>query len=161
MYTNERTLGTAKLSVCPSASCLINYSEISCYGLILPVAGECWLVVTPTLYETHTKLSSMHLKRLIVQKVGKRNSGCCMTLRRAGDLWIWKRKHYIALCGELAVEEDMDLSQDRRRDRMSERMKEQTVYIIDCEFSQYLLSARCITQCKLRCDPLFLQSCFA
>jgi len=89
--------------------------------------------------------------------VNETNSGCCMTLRKAGDLWIWKRKHSIALCGELAVEEAMDLSQEW----MSERMKEQTVYIIDCKFSQYLLSAWCITLCKLRCDPLFLQSCVA
>jgi hypothetical protein len=36
-----------------------------------------------------------------------------MTLRKGEDTLIWKRKLWIALCGELALEEALDLSQDR------------------------------------------------
>jgi hypothetical protein len=32
-----------------------------------------------------------------------------MTLRKRDDTGIWKRKHLLALCGELALEEAMDL----------------------------------------------------
>jgi len=39
---------------------------------------------------------------------------CCMTLRRIEDIGTWKRKQYIALCGEFALGETMELSQDRR-----------------------------------------------
>jgi len=35
-----------------------------------------------------------------------------MTLRKKKDTGNWKRKHYIALCGELALEETMDMSYD-------------------------------------------------
>jgi len=33
-----------------------------------------------------------------------------ITLRKRKDTGNWKRKHYITLCGELALEEAMDLS---------------------------------------------------
>jgi hypothetical protein len=33
-----------------------------------------------------------------------------MTFRKREDTGNWKRKHYTALCGELAWEEAMDLS---------------------------------------------------
>jgi hypothetical protein len=60
---------------CPCASCLINYSDISCYRFILTVAGECvGQLPSPILYETHTKLRSKFLKRFIVQKVGRQHS---------------------------------------------------------------------------------------
>ena len=36
-----------------------------------------------------------------------------MTLRKGEDTVIWKRKLWIALCGELALEEALDLSWDR------------------------------------------------
>jgi hypothetical protein len=36
-----------------------------------------------------------------------------MTLMKRENIGIWKRKHYIALCGELVLEEAMDLSQFR------------------------------------------------
>jgi hypothetical protein len=36
-----------------------------------------------------------------------------MTLRKGEDTLIWKRKLWIALCGEVALEEVLDLSYDR------------------------------------------------
>jgi len=36
-----------------------------------------------------------------------------MTLRKREDIGILNRKHYIALCGELALEETLDLLQAR------------------------------------------------
>jgi uncharacterized protein YjbK len=36
-----------------------------------------------------------------------------MTLRKPEDSGIWRRKHELALSGELALEETMDMSQDR------------------------------------------------
>jgi hypothetical protein len=38
-----------------------------------------------------------------------------MTLRKCEDTGNRKRKHYIALCGELALEEAVDVSQDGLR----------------------------------------------
>ena len=34
----------------------------------------------------------------------------CMTLRKEEDTLIWRRKLWIALCGELALKEALDLS---------------------------------------------------
>jgi len=39
---------------------------------------------------------------------------CCMTLRRIKDIGTWKRKQFIALCGEFALGETMDLLQGGR-----------------------------------------------
>jgi hypothetical protein len=36
-----------------------------------------------------------------------------MTLRKSEETGNWNRKHYIPVCGELALEETVDLSQDR------------------------------------------------
>jgi len=36
-----------------------------------------------------------------------------MTLRKREDALNWRRKHQLALTGEFAVEESVDLSQDR------------------------------------------------
>ena len=37
------------------------------------------------------------------------------TLRKREDILYWKRKYQIALGGELALEESMDLSSDRQQ----------------------------------------------
>jgi hypothetical protein len=45
--------------------------------------------------------------------MGRRGTRCEQLLDYLDETrryWILKRKHYIALCGELAVEEAMDLS---------------------------------------------------
>jgi hypothetical protein len=39
-----------------------------------------------------------------------------MILRKGEDPGILKRKHQITLCGELGLDEAMDMSQDRLRD---------------------------------------------
>jgi hypothetical protein len=40
---------------------------------------------------------------------GEDESSYWMTLRKQEDTVNWKRKHYIALCGKLALEEPVDL----------------------------------------------------
>ena len=40
-----------------------------------------------------------------------------MALTETEDNGSWKRKHWIALCEELALEEAMDLSEERRQNQ--------------------------------------------
>ena len=52
-----------------------------------------------------------------------------MTLKEQKVVGKWKRKHYIALCGELALDEAMDMSYDTTEwtnEWMNERMNEST-----------------------------------
>ena len=49
-----------------------------------------------------------------------------ITLRKLEDIVNWKRKHYIALPGELALEEAVDLSQDKTTEWMTNGRRQQT-----------------------------------
>jgi hypothetical protein len=48
----------------------------------------------------------------VICRRGRRGKQLLDTLRKWKDAGNWKRKHYIALCGELALEDAMDLWQD-------------------------------------------------
>jgi len=49
---------------------------------------------------------------------GIRRKQLLNNLKSKEDAWNWKRQHYIALCGEFALEEAMGLSWDRLRNEL-------------------------------------------
>jgi hypothetical protein len=49
------------------------------------------------------------------ERKGRRHKQLLNDLKERNATAIWKRKHYIALCEELGLEEATDLSQDRIR----------------------------------------------
>ena len=46
----------------------------------------------------------------VTERQGRRRKQLCYNLKETTGCWNWKRKHYIAICGELTLQEVSDLS---------------------------------------------------
>ena len=69
----------------------------------------------------------------MLERRGRRLRSNWITIRKIKDTGNWKRKHWIALCGVLTLEEVMDLSQDRKQNEcpslLAEKFRNFSVFL--------------------------------
>jgi len=58
----------------------------------------------------HVTEGNVEWRTEVTERRGRRQKNYCITLMKQEDTGNWKRKHQLALCSELTLEEPMDMS---------------------------------------------------